>query len=92
MISNFPIIFNYFFSSSRILWGWGIILHCLKERNICDRDKKENKKHKEEEIISCPWGANEIVNLTEEMTHRVGENICQLYIRQSTDNQNIQGT
>jgi Mg/Co/Ni transporter MgtE len=24
--------------------------------------------------------------------HRVGENICQLYIRQSTDNQNIQGT
>jgi hypothetical protein len=25
-------------------------------------------------------------------THRVGENICQLYIRQRTDNQNIQGT
>jgi hypothetical protein len=24
--------------------------------------------------------------------HRVGENICQLYIRQSSDNQNIQGT
>jgi hypothetical protein len=29
---------------------------------------------------------------TEETTHRVGENICQLYIRQRTDNQNIQGT
>jgi hypothetical protein len=29
---------------------------------------------------------------TEENTHRVGENICQLYIRQRTDNQNIQGT
>jgi hypothetical protein len=27
-----------------------------------------------------------------ENTHRVGENICQLYIRQRTDNQNIQGT
>jgi hypothetical protein len=25
-------------------------------------------------------------------THRVGENICQLYIRQRIDNQNIQGT
>jgi hypothetical protein len=25
-------------------------------------------------------------------THRVGENICQLYIRQRADNQNIQGT
>jgi hypothetical protein len=24
-------------------------------------------------------------------THRVGENICQLYIRQGTANQNIQG-
>jgi uncharacterized protein YukE len=30
--------------------------------------------------------------LTEETIHRVGENICQLYIRQRTDNQNIQGT
>jgi hypothetical protein len=29
---------------------------------------------------------------TEETTHRVGENICQLYIRQGTDNQHIQGT
>jgi hypothetical protein len=29
---------------------------------------------------------------TEETTHSVGENICQLYIRQRTDNQNIQGT
>jgi hypothetical protein len=29
---------------------------------------------------------------TEENTHRVGENICQLYIRQRTDNQNIQVT
>jgi hypothetical protein len=29
---------------------------------------------------------------TEETTHRVGENIFQLYIRQRTDNQNIQGT
>jgi hypothetical protein len=29
--------------------------------------------------------------LTEETTHRVGEIICQLYIRQRTDNQNIQG-
>jgi hypothetical protein len=28
---------------------------------------------------------------TEDTTHRVGENICQLYIRQRTDNQNIQG-
>jgi hypothetical protein len=28
---------------------------------------------------------------TEETTHRVGENICQLYIRQRTDNQNIWG-
>jgi hypothetical protein len=28
---------------------------------------------------------------TKETTHRVGENICQLYIRQRTDNQNIQG-
>jgi hypothetical protein len=27
---------------------------------------------------------------TEETTHRVGENICQLYIRQKTDNQHIQ--
>jgi hypothetical protein len=26
---------------------------------------------------------------TEETTHRVGENICQLYIRQRTDNENI---
>jgi hypothetical protein len=26
-----------------------------------------------------------------ETTHRVGENICQLYIRQRTDNKNIQG-
>jgi Mg/Co/Ni transporter MgtE len=25
-------------------------------------------------------------------THRMGENICQLHIRQRTDNQNIQGT
>jgi hypothetical protein len=30
--------------------------------------------------------------LTEETTHKVGENICQLHIRQRTDNQNIQGT
>jgi hypothetical protein len=29
---------------------------------------------------------------TVETTHRVGENICQLHIRQRTDNQNIQGT
>jgi hypothetical protein len=29
---------------------------------------------------------------TEETTHRVGENICLLYIRQRIDNQNIQGT
>jgi hypothetical protein len=28
----------------------------------------------------------------EDITHRVGENICWLYIRQKTDNQNIQGT
>jgi hypothetical protein len=27
-----------------------------------------------------------------ETTHRVGENICQLYIRKGTDNHNIQGT
>jgi hypothetical protein len=27
----------------------------------------------------------------EEATHRMGENLCQLYIRQGTDNQNIQG-
>jgi hypothetical protein len=29
---------------------------------------------------------------TKEITHRVGENVYQLYIRQRTDNQNIQGT
>jgi hypothetical protein len=29
---------------------------------------------------------------TVETTHRMGENICQIYIRQRTDNQNIQGT
>jgi hypothetical protein len=29
---------------------------------------------------------------TEETTHRVEENICQLHIRQRNDNQNIQGT
>jgi uncharacterized membrane protein YheB (UPF0754 family) len=29
--------------------------------------------------------------VSEETTHRVGENICKLYIRQRTDNQNIQG-
>jgi hypothetical protein len=28
---------------------------------------------------------------TEETIHRVGENICQPYIRQRIDNQNIQG-
>jgi hypothetical protein len=28
----------------------------------------------------------------EETTHRVGENICHVYIRQGPDNQNIQGT
>jgi hypothetical protein len=27
----------------------------------------------------------------EETTHRIGENLCQLYIRQGTDNQNIEG-
>jgi hypothetical protein len=30
--------------------------------------------------------------ISEQTTHRVGENICQLYIRQRTDNQNILGT
>jgi hypothetical protein len=29
---------------------------------------------------------------SKETTHRVGENICQLYIRKRTDDQNIQGT
>jgi hypothetical protein len=33
----------------------------------------------------------EMVPKTEENTYRVGENIPQLYIRQRTDNQNIQG-
>jgi hypothetical protein len=27
----------------------------------------------------------------EEITHRLGENTCYLYLRQRTDNQNIQG-
>jgi hypothetical protein len=30
--------------------------------------------------------------VSEETTHRVGENICHLYIRQGTNNKNIQGT
>jgi hypothetical protein len=31
-------------------------------------------------------------NKRKEITHRVGENICQLYIRHKGLNQNIQGT
>jgi hypothetical protein len=31
-------------------------------------------------------------SLNKDTTHRLGENICQLYIRQRTDNQNTQGT
>jgi hypothetical protein len=30
--------------------------------------------------------------VSEKTTHRMGENIYQLYTRQGTDNQNIQGT
>jgi hypothetical protein len=29
-------------------------------------------------------------SLSEEATNRMGENLCQLYIREGTDNQNIQ--
>jgi hypothetical protein len=47
------------------------------------------------------WGLHDINNFLynerngpqiEEAAYRMGENLCQLYIRERTDNQNIQGT
>jgi hypothetical protein len=41
--------------------------------------------------LKCFCTTKEMVSKLKKTTHRVGENICQLYIRQRTDNQNIQG-
>jgi hypothetical protein len=39
--------------------------------------------------LKCYCTTKEMVSKLKETTHRVGENICHLYIRQRTDNQNI---
>jgi hypothetical protein len=41
--------------------------------------------------LKCFFTTKETVSKLKEVTHRKGENLCQLYIRQGTDNQNIQG-